>query len=321
MGQYKRKLSFGLRWYFRGQYKGKKYCSNCEFLTKPEARQEEAKYLKELEKEIKNPRDKMTLLELCSKRLDYIKASKSKSYYKDNKIAFSKLLKKTGDIPVEKVKRPVIHEHLLSESQRLNKEGKDNYQVNYDLKMIRALFNYGINELDVLDHNPTKKLKPYPVDKNLKYIPPQKDLSLVYSMADEEEQLLILFVKESACRISEALRATGDDIDLEMNLLTLWTRKKKYSNLVPRRIPLPPALREFKKDGRLFPRWKERPRFLDKLCGKAGIKKYGWHAYRHLKASLMANQKVPIMEIKNYLGHESLEVTQTYLHLLGYLYH
>jgi hypothetical protein len=37
--------------------------------------------------------------------------------------------------------------------------------------------------------------------------------------------------------------------------------------------------------------------------------------------SLMAKQRVPILEIKNYLGHESLEITQKYLHILGYSYY
>lgn len=123
---------------------------------------------------------------------------------------------------------------------------------------------------------------------------------------------------ETACRISEAIRATGDDIDLSMELLTLWTRKKKNSDLTPRRIPLPESIKDYKCEGRLFPEYSDRPAFIGDLCHRSGIKIFGWHAFRHRKASLMAQRNIPLVEIMNYLGHESIDVTQRYLRLLGY---
>lgn len=318
IGIYKRKLAKGTFWYFAGQHKGIKYFSKAEYHSKPDCRKAEAERIKNIEKEVKRPTEKMSLLELCNARLDYIMASKSKSYYKDNHKAFSKLLNSTGNVSSEKVTRAMMHKHFLNESIRLRKGGKGNYQVNADLKMIRALFNYAMNELEVIDNNPTKNIKPYPVKQKLKYIPSDNDIDLVYSLASTSQKSLIVFVKESACRIGEAIRATGDDIDLDMNLLTLWTRKKKNSDLVPRRIPLHPDLKKMGKEGRLFPEWSDRPNFLDKHCKKAGIKPFGWHAFRHRKASIMAQNNVPLIEIMNYLGHENIEVTQNYLRLLGY---
>jgi integrase len=43
-----------------------------------------------------------------------------------------------------------------------------------------------------------------------------------------------------------------------------------------------------------------------------------WHAFRHRKASIMAQNNVPLIEIMNFLGHDNIEVTQNYLRLLGY---
>jgi integrase len=120
-----------------------------------------------------------------------------------------------------------VHKHFLNESVRLSKEGKDNYQVNADIKMIRALFNYAINELEIMDYNPTKKIKLYPVIKKLKYIPPDQDINLVYSLANASQKKLILFAKESACRIGEAIRDVGNDIDLDMDPDFMDAEKEK----------------------------------------------------------------------------------------------
>ena len=87
IGIYKRKLAKGFFWYFSGQYKGVKYHSNAEYSGKQKCKKAEAEKLHELEKFSRKPRAEISLLELCNSRLDYINASKSKSYYKDNKKA------------------------------------------------------------------------------------------------------------------------------------------------------------------------------------------------------------------------------------------
>jgi integrase len=215
------------------------------------------------------------------------------------------------------IKRSKIHDYLLSEAKRLSKAGKDQFETNAQLRYIRALFNFAIDDLEIIDQNPTKKIKFYGTTKNLKYIPPERHLQMVCEWSLPHQQELIVFVRESACRISEALRATGADIDTKMNLLTLWTRKKRYGDLTPRRIPLPWQIAKMKRKGKLFG-WDEYPRYLEKACRTIGIKPFGWHAYRHRKASLMAMDRRPITEIQHYLGHESIAITSKYLQLLGF---
>lgn len=320
MGQYKRKLVKGERWFFSGMYKGVKYHSEAKYLSKVECRKEEAERLKEIEKEIKNPRDKITLKELMDKRLDYLQAiSKSNNWYRDNKSTFQKLLNAIGDIPLEKITRPMIHSYLLKESNRLATGKKDNYQVNAELKMIKALFNYAINDLEVMDINPTRKIKKYPINHKLKYIPKGCEIIRILNEANERQRELIIFALETGCRIGEALRATGEDMDLRNNIMVLWTRKKKGGNLTPRRIPLP-DIRHLKREGKLFPEWTGYPKFLDKICVRLKMRTFGWHAFRHRKASLMAKEGKPLTTIQNFLGHESAVVTSKYLHSLGYNY-
>ena len=56
---------------------------------------------------------------------------------------------------------------------------------------------------------------------------------------------------------------------------------------------------------------------LKRLCEKAGVRHFGFHALRHCGASVMENAKVPIGSIQRILGHENRKTTEAYLHSIG----
>ena len=146
----------------------------------------------------------------------------------------------------------------------------------------------------------------------------KEELNRVFTHLAPHQQWLVLFCMESAYRINEALRTTSDDIDIEKGLLTLWSRKKRHVNMKARRIPLSPIIAELKgKPGQKI-YYSDRPRFLWRTCKKLDVLVFGFHSFRHLKASEMAANNVPLIEIMNFLGHDNIEVTQKYLRLLGW---
>jgi integrase len=53
---------------------------------------------------------------------------------------------------------------------------------------------------------------------------------------------------------------------------------------------------------------------LKRLCSKAKVRHFGLHAIRHLTASILANERVPLIAIQAILRHKSLHITQRYLH-------
>ncbi|WP_319526157.1 tyrosine-type recombinase/integrase [uncultured Desulfosarcina sp.] len=322
MGCYKRKIKRGTFWRYVGSYRNVQYSSKAIYKTKRDAEKAERIRIDEIEGDLNNPRPSVSFYELCQQRLDYLEATKSVSYYQDNQRTFKKLIALWGkDTDISEISRPMVHKYLLSESVRLREAGKDNFEVNAQLRYIRALFGYAINELEVLDINPTRKLKFYPTVKKLKYIPQDSDIDKVCCACWEHQQKLIIFCLESGCRVSEALRATDNDIDLDMGLLTLWTRKKRDSHLTYRRIPLPERLRPYKDGkGRLFKEWREYPRFLEKTCREIGVKPFGFHAFRHRYASLLARDRLPLTTIQACLGHDSAVTTAKYLQALGFQY-
>lgn len=69
-------------------------------------------------------------------------------------------------------------------------------------------------------------------------------------------------------------------------------------------------------DGERFVPYLYRQHWLKKVCDKAGIEHFGFHGIRHLFASILASQNVPLVEIQSMLRHDSLATTQKYIHRL-----
>jgi len=56
-------------------------------------------------------------------------------------------------------------------------------------------------------------------------------------------------------------------------------------------------------------------RRLTTPCKKAGLRKVGWHVLRHTFASHLAMRGVPIVAVKELLGHSNIVTTMRYAHV------
>ncbi|MCA9653087.1 MAG: site-specific integrase, partial [Myxococcales bacterium] len=77
-------------------------------------------------------------------------------------------------------------------------------------------------------------------------------------------------------------------------------------------------------DGSMLTRWSCEPRSrgtdvidgpLARICRKAGLRRIGWHVLRHTYASHLVMHGAKLIEVKDLLGHASLEMTMRYAHL------
>ena len=319
MGVYKRKLSKGIRWYFSGQFQGQKYFSKAMFLTRAECLMAERDRLQQIEAEIntQQPESEIMLVVIMHTRLDEIEENHSARYYLENKRYYKILLEYVGNVPVSSVKKAQINKLLLVYSKSQKRKGFTNHCANSMLRSLKALFNYAIKIFDVEMQNPCVGINLLPVEIKLKYIPSEPEILLIRKELDNEERFIFDFVEQTGCRISEALRLCFEDIDGE--LVTLWTHKAKNSNLTPRRIPIPKSMNEVKGEGRVFKRWSDKPRFIEKQIKKQSMKKWNWHNLRHRRASIWANEGRTLLEIMQLLGHSNLSTTQKYLQILGHI--
>ena len=148
-------------------------------------------------------------------------------------------------------------------------------------------------------------------------------------MADPADQIFLLSCLHLAARKSEIIGLRWDDVDLEGRKIRLWTRKRKDGRREPEWLPLTTelstALASLKATTSslhvfTWPRtgnpYKYRKHLMGHLCRLAGVKPFGFHAIRHLSASILDQAGQSLSTIQAILRHKSATTTARYLHSL-----
>jgi integrase len=135
-----------------------------------------------------------------------------------------------------------------------------------------------------------------------------------------------VFLLDSGARVSEALKLEWRDIDFTRNLVSFWDTK----NGQPRSIPMTSRVKTifqtlneslgFQTSGGPFKGMNQAYvnhtwSFIRAHMGLASDKQFVPHALRHTCASRLVQRGVPILTVKEWLGHKSLAVTLRYAHL------
>lgn len=323
MPQYFRKLSVGVRWFYKFSFDGQTYFSKCIFHTKGEAKKAENEKYQELDEQRRFPHLKNDILlgTLIKERLEELDTKKSYRYYKENKAYFDLLLENLGNISVSQITKGDVNNFLVNYANGQHAKGKGNYSVNSMIRVYKALFYYGIDFHNITTPNPCKGIKPFPINKHIKYVPTDTEIDNLLKVCDTEQARLIKFIIETGARIGECLRFKGKDI--HPDYIVLYTKKSKNSDLVPRKLPVPEAIKgeKYKAEELVFGRWTELPKFLDKKLRALKktdptVKIWGFHNLRHRYASRLSKEGVPLFQIMSLLGHSNLSTTQGYLQLL-----
>ncbi len=310
-------------------------CTKAGFKTKAAARQAAAKKREEIENPppvVETPTD-MAFLELINLRLDYVKAYKSHTYYLEHFYLAKRLVKIWGKMNCKDLTIRMVQAYLI-------KRGRVSANTaNRDLRYLRATFNFGIKQ-GLITTNPSNGLEFMPVERKLKYIPSKEDVAKVLLAAEPEVQDYLVAIMNTLARVGEINRLTWEDVDFEQRWVVLRTRKKRGGHLTPRKVPMTTRLYEMllkrhkKRDrgkpwvfwGRHWSRkagafvegpYQHRTNLMAKLCQRAGVRHFGFHALRHFGASVLDRANVPIGTIQRILGHENRTTTEIYLHSMG----
>ncbi len=217
---------------------------------------------------------------------------------------------------------------ILSYCQKEWKK-RSGHSVNKDLKNLQAAYNWGIKYHDFSEPNPFVKVDRLPQDQHVRYVPPEKDFWAVYNVAKGQDRVLLHAFLFTAARRGEVYKLRWADVDFEGRLIRLGTRKRKNGSLEFEQIPmldeLSEALQEYREESeglwvfsqptgrRKGQPYTENRGFPQDLCRQAGVKPFGCHAIRHLSASILAQNNVPMIAIQQILRHKKLSTTERYV--------
>mgnify|MGYP003133764159 FL=1 len=230
-------------------------------------------------------------------------------------------IKALGDLPVNKITRPLINQMM----DTLKQEHKNsNAVINQKMGYLRVV-------LQEMEEDGYIEMIKFPKPR------PTKNSKVHYLTADMEKELLNYLVEHEykavkdiieclidlGCRVNELLGLEKRFVDFDNNQINFNDRKNDKAVAVPMtdrvRILMIKYCGLCKDFGKLFDVnyswlnaiWQKARKDL----GYADKKFYTLHLCRHTCGSRLAQRGVALLLIKDWLGHEDIQNTMIYAHL------
>ena len=230
-------------------------------------------------------------------------------------------IKALGDLPVNKITRPMVNKMM----DTLKQEHKNsNAVVNQKMGYLRVV-------LQEMEEDGYIEMIKFPKPR------PTKNSKVHYLTADMESELMnYLFINsfyeakniikcliDLGCRVNELLNLEKRFVDFDNNQINFNDRKNDQAVAVPMTNKVRSAIYKYYNDSKDFDKlfslnyselnaiWQKARKDL----GYADKKFYTIHLCRHTCASRLVQRGVPILLVKDWLGHEDIENTMIYAHL------
>jgi len=283
--------------------------------------------------------DTVCLCDWAYAYLDFAQVRFTEKTYAEKKSVFRRFFKEVDpDQPILELKRANVLDYVINQSKL-----RSGYAANKDRKNLVAAWHWGMKYMKPILPAPNPCLvERMPEVRHPRYVPPEEDFWKVYEAAEEgQDRIMLLTFLHLAARRGEIFRLTWADIDFGNNLIRLGTRKRMNGTLEFDWLPMTKELRDalrwwwenrpikdspyvfvclenkpFCKEHYGGP-FKERSKFMGRLCDKAKVKRFGFHAIRHLSASILYHLGYEVAIIQAILRHKSPNTTEKYLKSLG----
>lgn len=198
-------------------------------------------------------------------------------------------------------------------------------------KNLAAAWSWGQRYYGLSQTNPFLSVERFPADQKPRYVPPEEDFWKVYEIADGRDKVFLLFLLHTGARCGEAFRLTWDDVDFKGRRVRLGTRKTADGGMKYAWLPMTNALIEAMRTLRketpfahvVFEQKKRggaytsRQHMMPQLCQAANVKPFGFHAIRHLAATILAYSGLDLPTVQAMLRHHSPTTTARYIKSLG----
>ena len=236
-------------------------------------------------------------------------------------IAMKHNIKALGDLPVNKITRPMVNKmmDILKEKPYKNSNAVINQKMGYLRIVLQEMEEDGFIEM-------IKMPNPRPTKNTIvHYLTKEMEDELLSWLLDHDEKAfhIVQALIDLGCRVNELLNLEERFVDMPNNQINFNDRKNDKAVAVPmtQRVILimntycwgkKPTDKLFDVDySWLNAIWQKARKDL----GYADKKFYTIHLCRHTCASRLVQRGVPILLVKDWLGHEDIENTMIYAHL------
>ena len=230
-------------------------------------------------------------------------------------------IKALGDLPVNKITRPLVNKMMDYHKEKLK---NSNAVINQKMGYLRVV----LSEMEEDGYIEMIKMPKPRQTKNSKvhYLTEDMERELVgYLIVNHynEAKDIVTCLIDLGCRVNELLGLEKRFVDFDNNQINFNERKNDQAVAVPMTNRVKDIMKIFccnKKDfdsvftlnySELNAIWQKARKDL----GYADKKFYTIHLCRHTCASRLVQRGVPILLVKDWLGHEDIENTMIYAHL------
>ena len=268
---------------------------------------------------------RITLFEWATKYLDFAQLRYSKKTYDEKRFVFRRFFQHVDPhMDVTQLRSADVLAYLQAQAAK-----RSGYAANKERKNLLAAWNWGIRYLGLPEFNPCN-VDRFPEQRFPRYIPPLEDFWAVYRVASDRDRVLLLAFLHLGARRGELFRLRWEDVDFAGRRVRLATRKRRDGVLEYDWLPLTDELWQALSwlheqvggewvfvDPVTGAPYIYRLHLMRRLCRRAGVKPFGFHAIRHLTASILAKADVPMVDIQRILRHKNLATTERYIQRLG----
>ena len=256
--------------------------------------------------------------------LKYSEARHSAGNFRDKVRAFRKLSDFVrGDTPITEVSYAQVEECLNRTKVEVSA-----HRANRDLTHYLACWSWAVTAMQIPSDCPWK-IRRFREDEKDKYVPPVEDFWKVYNNEDAQTQRILLAFLHTAARKMEIFNLRWSDVNFKEKTVTLETGKRRGGrrrHKIPMSETLQTALQEqrfltgFNEFIFINPETKRQytsaGQMMHRACKRAGVRPFGFHAIRHLSASMLAKSDLPLTSVQAILRHQKITTTAHYIHHL-----
>lgn len=326
----------GQKWYAQVRKDGIK--KERVFPTKKQAMDWEAEMRRKPASDWGKPIDMVCLGDWAQLYLDFARTSFSTKTYQEKRVMFKGFFEAIDpSMPVAKLTPAIVLQYVVGQKQT-----RSGYAANKDRKNLVAAWNWGMKYMDPPLPGPNPCLvERMPEIRQPRYVPSEEDFWKVYGTAEGQDKIMLLAFLHLAARRGEIFQLTWSDVDFGNRRVRLWTRKRMGGTYEYDWLPMTSELRKS-----LLWWWEHRPvkdqthvflcldrtdfcrdyygkpfryrlHLMKRLCERAAVRHFGFHAIRHLSASILFKFGYEIGVIQAILRHKSPNTTERYLRSIG----